>query len=172
MSIHRGRTGLFVSAAIGAALTAGTALGQGHACSPITLMSPDEHREVHFVDFDGDGVSVGDRRIGHRRLFDEDGSFVADRMWTVTVHEVSDAGEPTMTVSETVTSFEDGIIFATIDNREPVDVHDSSRIHSNAQQGLQTIVGGTGAYAGAGGTIEIVVGDDNHLTYVYAPTCQ
>ncbi|MEM7445354.1 MAG: hypothetical protein AAF414_18685 [Pseudomonadota bacterium] len=172
MRALQGRIALFLAAATGVALTSVAATAQGVACSPVTLVSHDEHREVHFVDFEGDGVSVGDRRIGHRRLFDENDNFVADRMWTVTVHEVDDAGEPTLTVSETVTMFEDGIIFATSEIREIGEVHNTDRIHTNNRGGVQMIVGGTNAYAGAGGTIEIVRGDDNHLTYVYAPECQ
>ena len=153
------------------ALTARSALAQGQACERLELLSTNEDREVHFVDFDGDGPSIGDRRIGHRRLVDQDGTVVADRMWTVTVHEVNDAGEPTVTVSESVTAFPDGAVFSMIDNRDPANVDDPTTRHSNAQRPPQEIIGGTGAYAGATGTVEVIRGDDNLMTFIFDLDC-
>lgn len=153
------------------ALTSGSALAQGQACERLELLSTNADREVHFVDFDGDGPSVGDRRIGHRHLVGQDGTVVADRMWTVTVHEVDDAGEPTVTTSESVTAFPDGTVFSMIDNRDPTNVADETRRHSNAQRPPQAIIGGTGAYAGATGTVEVIRGDDNLMTFIFDLDC-
>lgn len=162
-------TALAITLAI--ALTAGSALAQGQACERLELLSTDDDREVHFVDFDGDGPSIGDRRIGHRRLVDQDGTVVADRMWTVTVHDVNDAGEPTVTTSESVTAFPDGAVFSMIDNRDPTNVDDPTTRHSNAQRPPREIIGGTGAYAGATGTVEVIRGDDNLMTFIFDLDC-
>ncbi|MEM8589660.1 MAG: hypothetical protein AAGG65_16490 [Pseudomonadota bacterium] len=156
----------------GSTVAMGTAVAQGQACESITLLSPADHREVHFVDMDGNGLSVGDRRVGHRRLFDENDNFVADRMWTVTVHEVNDAGEATLTSAENVTVFEDGVIFGRIDVPEPENFDNPDVLSNPPEINLHTIFGGTGAYANAQGTIEMVDRTANTITYVYAATCQ
>ncbi|WP_421725193.1 hypothetical protein [Bauldia sp.] len=172
MSIARSAACLTFSVTVGIALATETGLAQGRACDELTLVSMNDHREVHFVDFDNDGPSIGDRRIGHRRLVDKDGNVIADRVWTVTVQEVDDAGEPTVTASEAVTLFEDGNIFTRVDNRDPVNVDDLTTMHSNAQRPPQAIIGGTGAYAGATGTLEVIRGKDNQMTFVFALDCQ
>ncbi|MEO1223001.1 MAG: hypothetical protein AAFX92_02150 [Pseudomonadota bacterium] len=172
MPITKSTAALTLSTTLAVALTSGSALAQAHACERLELLSTDDHREVHFVDFDGDGPSIGDRRLGHRRLVDADGNVRADRMWTVTVHEVDDAGEPTMTASESVTAFPDGNVFSRIENRDPANVDDHTTPHSSAQRPPQEIIGGTGAYAGATGTVEVIRGDDNHMTFIFDLDCR
>lgn len=161
-----------LSTTLAIALTSGSVLSQGQACDHLKLLSTNDDREVHFVDFDGDGPSVGDRRIGHRRLVGQDGTVVANRMWTVTVLEVNGAGEPTVTTSESVTAFPDGNVFSMTDNRDPTNVADETTRHSNAQRPPQSIIGGTGAYAGATGTVEVIRGDNNLMTFVFDLECQ
>ena len=83
------------------------------------FFGPGDHREVQFIDLGDNGLSVGDRRLGRRELFNEAGDQVALRVWTVTVLELDSDGKAKLTSAESMTIFDDGVLYATYDNRMP-----------------------------------------------------
>jgi hypothetical protein len=143
------------------------------ACKPFTAFSPADSREVYFTDVDGDGqVSVGDKRVGRRGLKDTTGNNIGDRYWIITVDKVDRPGTAVRRHQETVNIFEDGIIFASYDIGAPNKATDVTDRISLPQGGnAMTIVGGTGAYAGARGTIAAKV-DGNDISFSFDLTCK
>lgn len=157
-------------AAVALALSTGTAFAQGErACEAMTLYSPEDHREAHFVDLGDAGLSVGDRRIGHRGVFDEAGNRVAERVWSTTVIELNDEGEAALTVVEHMTVFDDGVLFVTFGNRMASDTANPDNTHLPSNT-THSILGGSGAFSGAQGTMDLLrEGDD--FTYVFNLEC-
>ncbi|MCP4381566.1 MAG: hypothetical protein GY798_09150 [Hyphomicrobiales bacterium] len=143
------------------------------ACDAFTAVSPEETREVHVSDVDGDGaVSVGDKRIGRRALHDESGNEIGGFFWTMTVNDVDEAGKVARRTTETVYHFENGAIFTThTDRLAPEVVGDVSKVSVVDSKSSGTIIGGTGDYAGAQGAVAIDV-DGNHMTFRYNVICQ
>lgn len=159
------------TAMVGLAMLSTPAMADGEkACDSMTLYGPPEHREAHFIDMQGDGLSVGDRRIGQRGVFNEAGERVADRVWSMTVLEVGDDGEASLTAVENMTIFEDGVLFATFGNRMAVDTANPDVTHFPSSGTAHTIIGGTGAYAGAIGTLETVQ-EGTDFAYVITLVC-
>lgn len=164
--------GLIVTAVIATALSTNGAFAAGErACESMTLRGPGDQRTVQFVDLDDDGrLSAGDRRIGQRAIFNEAGNLVAQRVWTITVLTVDDSGKATSTIAENMTVFDDGVIFATFLNRMPHDTADGGVTHFPSAGTEHTVLGGTGAFEGAMGTIRTVQ-EGNDFTYVVSLQC-
>ncbi len=159
------------TAIAGLALVSTPAFADGEkACDSMILYGPPEHREAYFIDMEGDGLSVGDRRIGQRGVFNEAGERVAERVWSMTVLEVDESGEASLTTVENMTIFDDGVLFATFGNRMAVDTANPETTHFPSSGTAHTIIGGTGAYSGAVGTVETVQ-DGNDFAYVITLIC-
>lgn len=136
-------------------------------------ISPADSREVYFTDVDRDGrVSVGDKRVGRRGLKDATGNNIGDRYWIITVDRIDRPGTAVQRHQEIVNVFEDGVIFASYDIGAPNKTTDvTDRVSLPQGDNVMTIVGGTGAYAGARGTIAAKV-DGNNISLSFDLTCK
>jgi hypothetical protein len=153
-------TNNFLSAAFLAAILTfpGSAIAQDGKCQPFDAHSSGEFRERHSQDLDGDGaLSKGDKRIGHRVLQDAQGNKIGDRYYATTTLVVDANDKEIDRVTETVNVFGEGAIFAT---KQRVSGKD---LPSN-------IIGGTGIYAGAQGTVT-VERDGKANVYHFEVTC-
>lgn len=129
------------------------------ACTSFSVSGDDRGRSIEFVDTGAEGVSVGDRRIGRRTLFDADGNEVGFQMWSITVVDVSE-GKPVAYISDQHDLFTDGSLLMHGSGANSR-VDDTQRVGGTDETAIETaIVGGTGVYAGARGTSTRSVGND------------
>lgn len=154
--------------------TLASASGSWAACEPFTAPSPWETREMNFGDMDGDGaVSVGDKRVGERALTDADGNEIGKRYWVATVEEVTADGKAQLMSVENTNVFDDGAIFATYGHRDSEVQFDTAEETTLTRRSHTfAIVGGTGAYAGARGTVEFTPDDDGNNEYRFNLSCE
>ena len=143
------RTDLMAAAAMVLAATAAEAAGP--ACGPFTLVGGE--KGINVVDNPPAGKSPGDLRAGWRRLADEAGAPVG------TVHYVAVLTEPgaeggDILVGDYYVRLAEGTIAAQTLYQLP----DSTDTSQKAQNAVLIVTGGTGSYARATGTIEILAG--------------
>lgn len=140
-------------------------------CGPMVLTSIPDTRMVAFADLDGSGgTSPGDKRSGEYALAGADGAPAGKIYWTATPTAVDDAGKATSMESHTVIVLEDGALFGgTV--AQPAAAHDDTGPTVMATGHQPVIHGGTGAYAGARGTIAITV-DGVDFTYEVDIACE
>ncbi len=145
---------------LGGALIAFSALGGSayaageRACESMSLFSPDQPREVYFLDLENDKLSVGDKRIGHRILQDSNGNMVGNRVWANTVVEVDGDGKASLTTGESFNIFDDGVMYIASEFGAPRDVRATQTQSFVRDSSKFLIFGGTGAYVGAQGVLE------------------
>jgi len=141
------------------------------ACGPITVQSIPDTREAHFVDKDGSGgASLGDMRSGVISLQDADGKPVGSEYWLATVDAVDAAGKPSSYDEVQVFVLADGALFTSSKNEPPASFEQpESTIVMTGDR--RQVVGGTGAYAGASGTMEATV-DGLDFTFRFDVTCE
>ena len=155
--------------ALGIVLTYQSAFAAGpRVCEAFTAFSPTDGREVYFTDVDLDGaVSVGDKRVGQRKLLDSAGAEIGKRYWTIAFREIGDKGEAVSRDEETVNVFDSGVIFTTYHIDKPNAMSDYTADVSIPQgSNVMTIVGGTGAFARASGTLVAeVAGNEIHIAF-------
>jgi hypothetical protein len=115
-------------------------------CAPFEVQSDNWQRGVYPK---GDPI-IGTKRAGTRRLFDDTGQEIGLYTYVGVVVEVGTGGETIMNVTRTF-SFEDGILTGVGVTAHP-DVIDTlvqpDRIYT-------VVTGGSGAFRGAHGTIEM-----------------
>ena len=145
-----GKTGLAGIVAILAAT--GAADAADPACGAFTLVGGE--KGITVVDNPPAGKSAGDVRAGWRRLADEAGNPVG------TVHYVAVLTEPDAEGGDVLAGdyyvrFGEGYLAAQTVYQLP-DAADTSQKARNA---VLMVTGGTGPFAGAAGTIEIVAGE-------------
>jgi hypothetical protein len=124
------------------------------ACESMSLFSPEEPREVYFLDLEKNDVSVGDKRIGHRILQNSNGDTVGNRVWANTVVEVGDDGKASLTTGESFNIFDDGVMYIASEFGIPRDVKATHTQSFNRDSSKFLIFGGTGAYVDAQGVLE------------------
>ena len=157
--------------AVGAALLALSAAGAWADCAPMTVKSIPGTREAHFTDNDASGAaSQGDMRNGEIALQTENGTPVGKEYWLATVQAVDAGGKPTTYDEVQVFVLGDGAIF-TANALEPAASYEEPETTIVATGSKRRIVGGTGAYAGAHGTMEMTV-DGTDFTYRFEVQCQ
>jgi hypothetical protein len=139
--------------AAGALLLIATAGAEaGPACGAFTLIGGE--KGINVVDNPPAGKSPGDVRAGWRRLADDAGNPAG------TVHYVAILTEPGADGGDVLTGdyyvrLADGVIAAQTVYQLP----DSTDTSQRAQNAVLIVTGGTGTFAGATGTIELVAGE-------------
>ncbi len=149
--------GLFVTAA---AVLVASGAGAWADCKPMQLESIPGSREAYFNDLDGSGgPSVGDKRGGTRQLHAGDGTPVGTQYWVNTVSKIGADGTPEAFAVDIIFTFDDGALFVAETHPpsgEKVETPESVVIPRST---TWTVHGGTGAYAGASGTLDLTIAD-------------
>lgn len=154
------RTGLIAAALVAFASAAQAA---GTDCGAFTLIGGE--KGVNVVDNPPEGKSPGDVRAGWRRLADENGTAAG------TVHYVAVLTEPGAAGGDVLAGdYYVRLGAGTIAAQTLYQLPDSTDTSQKAQNAVLIVTGGTGVFAGAGGTIEIVAGAAPR--YVFDLTCR
>ncbi len=125
----------------------------GPPCGAFTLVGGE--KAINVVDHAPAGKSLGDERVGWRALADEAGNPMGTANFVVTMTRPGAQGEKDLVAGQFFITLPDGWIAAqTIYGI--ADVADTSQ---KAASAVLVVTGGTGPYAGAGGTITIGSGD-------------
>jgi hypothetical protein len=122
------------------------------ACASFTVSAGDE-RSVEYLDQGAEGPSPGDLRIGRRALVDEAGNPVGHHRWVLmNLDPSSGSGESSEYYGSHVLNLNDGQIYYQV----LAEVVGPSQNTEQASTGDYTgvVVGGTGAYSFARGTVE------------------
>ncbi len=147
----------------GGVLAAGTAHATEPLCGAFTLVGGE--KGVNVVDNPPAGKSPGDVRAGWRRLADEDGAARGTVHYVAVLTEPGAAGGDVL-AGDYYVRLEAGTIAAQTLYQLP----DSTDTSQKAQNAILIVTGGTGIFAGAGGTIEIVAGEAPR--YVFDLACR
>lgn len=162
---------LFAAALVAAlaASTPATAKNTG-ACKPFTVVSDGSDRTVKFVDVGGDGPGPGDKRIGRRGLADQAGKPVGYYRWVITVlNQPGEDGKPGESFEDNVIVLDDGYVGFRRVLKTANPAQEAGKVSwAAAQPGF--ITGGTGAYAGAEGTVILSV-EDKKVTMEFDIDC-
>jgi len=159
-----------LTAALGLAVAV-AATSAAAACGPMTVQSVPGTREVHFVDDDASGAaSLGDMRYGVIALQDKDANPVSAEYWLSTLKAVDARGEPTSYEEVQVFVFHDGALF-TASGAELASAFGKTETTIVSSGAKRRVVGGTGAYAGARGTMDMTV-DGLDFKFRFHLTCK
>jgi len=160
-------TGLTTAFLSGLALTMATA--GAHAferCEPFTVFADHASHEITYVDLGDEGPSVGDRRIFHGELHDDAGKVVGRVDGESSVIYSDDEGN-TRTIANVVYQFPTGVIVYMITPAGFArDFGDASAPLLPSAEAARIIVGGSGVFAGASGSVDVTRGDDKSETRV------
>ena len=161
-----GRTRKIATVAValaGGALAADAAQASEPSCGAFTLIGGE--KGVNVIDNPPAGKSAGDVRAGWRRLADEGGAAMG------TVHYVAVLTEPGATGGDVLAGdYYVRLATGTIAAQTLYQLPDSTDTSQKAQNAIMIVTGGTGIFAGAGGTIEIVAGEAPR--YVFDLACR
>ena len=124
----------------------------GPACGSFVLVGGE--KGINVIDNPPEGKSPGDVRAGWRKLADEGGAPAGSVQFVATLTEPNAEGGDIL-AGQYYIRLPDGYI-ATQTVYQLPDSTDTSQKASNA---VLVVTGGTGIYAGAAGTIEIVAGE-------------
>jgi hypothetical protein len=160
-----------VGVALLAALPTLTGTVAWAGCGPMTLQSVPGTYQLIFSDLDGSGgPTAGDKRTGENALSDADGTPVGTLYWVNTVRAVAADGTPSASEAEAIFAFQDGAVFVT-GLHQPAAVFDREDTTVLAPVSQYRIHSGTGAYAGAGGTVEVTA-DGTDFAYAFDLVCE
>ena len=128
------------------------------ACEPFTANIPTDGRHFEYSDVNGDGqVDPGDMVVGRDTLYDKDGGKIGRLFATVVINAVDDSGGATKFADTQIYALPDGGFFAFAEiDRGRIDVHEiasESFKDNNLKPTTLQIIGGTGGYAKADGTV-------------------
>jgi hypothetical protein len=156
MTIHQPLRVLGLSTAILGLGTVAPAAQTPDACAPFTVTSDGSQRTVEYFDIGNDGPGAGDMRIGRRALIDEAGNSVGHHRW-VLVHldPPPGSGERSESYGMHVLSLDDGQIHYQVLTEVVESPEKTERASVGGFTGI--IVGGTGAYSFARGTVDLSV---------------
>lgn len=139
------------------------------ACRPFTLISDGSQRAVDHLDLGEEGLGPGDVRLGYRALTDGIGFPVGHYRWINTLLDPpTGSGHPAESLMMDVLALHDGQIH-TQSLLDVVRRHDATDKPHPADF-TAAVIGGTGAYSGARGTIDVTV-EDERLTFAIDISC-
>ena len=141
-----------IAIAVMSMLPAFAAEAAGPACGSFVLVGGE--KGINVIDNPPEGKSPGDVRAGWRKLADENGTPVGSVQFVATLTEPGAEGGDVL-AGQYYIRLPKGYI-ATQSVYQLPDSTDTSQRASNA---VLVVIGGTGPYAGARGTIEIVAGE-------------
>lgn len=150
-----------------------TTTGAWAACEPFVVTSPVSGREAGVADGGEPGPGPGDRPFGRRGLVDANGNAIGTLNWNSHVLAVNGDGVPTEVEVTQLWDFDDGAIFVhgmSVYQSRLKDFEDAPAFDSSDPEITWTILGGTGAYAGASGTISAKA-DGQDLAFRVDVTC-
>ena len=124
----------------------------GPTCGAFVLVGGE--KGINVVDNPPEGKSPGDVRAGWRKLADETGNPVGSVQFVATLTEPGAAGGDIL-AGQYFIRLPDGYIAS----QTVYQLSDSTDTSQKAQNAVLVVTGGTGPYAGAAGTIEIVAGE-------------
>lgn len=124
----------------------------GPVCGAFTLVGGE--KAINVIDNPPAGKSPGDVRAGWRKLADEAGNAAGSVQFVATLTEPGAPGGDVLAGAYFVRLAEGYIASQTV-----YQLPDSNDTSQKAQNAVLVVTGGTGPYAGAAGTIEIVAGD-------------
>jgi hypothetical protein len=127
------------------------------ACESFSANIPIDGRHFEYSDVNKDGkVDPGDKIVGRDTLHDKDGKEIG-RLFAVVSVEVDEAGEVTKFTDTQIYALPGGGIFAFGEiDRGRIDVKDfasESFSDNNMKPATLQVIGGTGGYAKASGTV-------------------
>ena len=150
-------------AVVAATLLAGAAHAADPSCGAFTLIGGE--KGVNVVDNPPAGKSPGDVRAGWRRLADEGGVAAG------TVHYVAVLTEPGAVGGDVLAGdYYVRLAGGTIAAQTLYQLADAGDTSQKAQNAVLIVTGGTGDFAGARGTVEIVAGEAPR--YVFDLACR
>ncbi|MEM8590051.1 MAG: hypothetical protein AAGG65_18485 [Pseudomonadota bacterium] len=156
---------------LAAALLPGTAWAE---CGPFSGMVLNETSQNNFGDTDQSGdLSAGDKRYVSNTLNDPDGNAIGLHLLVANITEVRDDGSLGPRILDNFFVLDDGIIFtASTPTVAPTNTLDNTDVNpvgaGNTRE--RAILGGTGAYAGATGTLTLTFNDDD-VEMAFDMTC-
>ncbi|MEO1090211.1 MAG: hypothetical protein AAFX81_06240 [Pseudomonadota bacterium] len=140
-------------------LPSGASAQSGQACEGFQITAIGEGRVVSYHQAGPEGEGPGDFRPGVRNLVDAEGNGVGTLRWYEI--SISPVGDPQGNVASALRYYwvlHDGMLLGETLNFAPADRSDTSNVP--IENDTLVILGGTGAYSGARGTIEQQVGVD------------
>lgn len=128
-------------------------------CEPFTVVTTNDSHEMTYVDLNEEGPSVGDRRV-FRAILQDKGGQVVGRTDGHTTVLYSDAEGNARVVVDLMLQFPTGVIFYKITPAvTEADLADATQLLFPSTASDRIIVGGSGVFAGAWGTVDVVRGD-------------
>ncbi len=150
-------TSILLSALV---LAMGTAGGHGfERCEPFTVFTEHGSHEITYIDLGEEGPSVGDRRIFHAPIHNEAGDVIGRIDGESSVIDRDDDGNA-RTIANIVYQFSTGVIVYMITPAGFThDFGDTSAPLLPSTEAARFIIGGSGAFDGAWGSVNVVRGD-------------
>jgi hypothetical protein len=131
------------------------------ACEPFVAYLPVEGRQFEYKDINNDGkISAGDKLIGRDTIFDGDGNEIGRVFLLVDLHRVDSEGIATKWTDNQIFVFKNGGLFGFKEFDGPkLDVRELTpdRLKKQNLKATTQIIGGTGDYAGASGTLDFTI---------------
>ena len=152
MMNNRGLRALAVSTAVLGLNTVAAHSQTTDACASFTVSAADE-RSVEYLDEGNEGPGPGDLRVGRRALVDETGNTVGYHRWVlINLDAPPGSSERSEYYGTHVLNLDDGQIYYQV----LAEVVGPPRNTEQASTGDYTgvVIGGTGAYSFARGTVE------------------
>ena len=164
------RTRMTFTLVFGAAFVMAAGADAYERCEPFsTFTKRADHKHAYF-DHGDDGPSVGDRRIAYSPLRDAAGEPIGHLDAEVTVVHPGPDGE-LRTAYDFILQFPTGVILYKIVPHSPRRAVDDVSGTTTQLDATRIIVGGSGVFAGASGSVEIIR-DDVDSEIILSVSCE
>jgi len=133
------------------------------ACEAFSVNVPPDRRQLEYVDIDMDGkISPGDKQVGVNPLYDEDDNEFGRLFFVTKFLEVDDAGGVTKMGDNHIYALPEGGIFAYGEiGGGHIFIAKPETLRQQDFEASVKIIGGTGSYTGAEGTVDFAIIDGN-----------